>query len=232
MSDVQDFTFDQGDEGVGKKSDRFKGKEGETYRVSLAWLPVGDGGKFNFDKTPNFIGCSRIFIPDVGYVLYGGPEFSRFGQVKQHVATIICVWPTDTKGKLKTQEFSKGQGYRVCPWVFAPGVYDQLKGLNNDWPMTEHDIVLACTDSQYQKMTMQPAKENLLRKLANSDTAMATRVVPEIAEQVKAISETIRNDVARKMTVQEIREKIGGAPSEPVQTTADDVDALLDDLIE
>jgi len=232
-----DFTFDSGDEKLGKKSKRFKGREGETYRISLAWFAeANEDGSPNMDGNVQFTGCERHYMQGVGYFLHKGAEFAKLagGAPKQAVATIVVVWPTDKKGTLNSASFSKGTDYEVMPWVFSSERYDQLKNRHVEWPLSEHDLILSCTDTQYQKMDISPAKDNLLRKLVESDKDKARAISVAIMEQVQKIESSIRTDLARDLTLEQLREKLGGSTASPVTGGAaeENVDELLDNLLD
>jgi len=233
--DYQDFGFGAGDDKVGKKSKRFKGKEGEKYRVSFAWLPRDDEDNLALDGPLRFTGCERHYVQGVGYFLHKGPEYAAIagGPPKQSVATILVVWPTDRKGGLNMEAFKSGEGWDVMPWVFSAERYDQLKHRNNEFPLTEFDLSLHCTDTQYQKMDISLCRENLFRKLAESGKDKGTAIVDAIQQKVAEIEKTLRADMARDLSLDKIREKLGGSSSGPVSGgAAEDVDGLLEDILD
>lgn len=235
MPEFMDFSFDQGDESVGKKSQRFKAKEDETYRVSFVWLPKDDDGNIQIDGPIRFTGCERHYVQGVGYFLHKGPEYAKLGggPPKQSVATVIVVWPTDKRGKLNKDAFSKGEGFEVMSWVFSSERYDVLRRRNDNFPLTENDLILACTDTQYQKMDIQPVPGNLLRSLFESDNPKAQTFAKTILDEVATIEAGLRNDMARDMSLEQLREKLGGAVGTPVgDGTAENVDNLLENLID
>lgn len=230
-----DFTFDEGDDKIGKKAKRFKGKEGESYRVSFVWLPEDSDGNINAEGNIRFTGCERHYMNGVGYFLHKGPEYAKIagGPPKQAVATIIVVWPTDKKGRLNTEAFSRGEGYQVMSWVFSADRYDQLRRRNEEFPLGSHDITLACTDTQYQKMDVSPCKDSLFRKLWESDKEKAKAIAATIIDEVRDIAKNLRNDIARDLSLDQIREKLGGSNATAVTgAAAGDVDGLLDNLLD
>lgn len=233
MSDgFQEFGFGSGDENVGLKSKRFKGKEGETYRVSFVWLGKKDGGEY-----VRFVGCMRHYVPNVGYFLHNGPEFSRIagGPPKQTVATILCVWPTTRNGKINKEAFRNGEGIEVKPWVFSAERYDQLRRRNEEFPLNEFDLTIACTDTQYQKMDLSPCRESLFRTLLANNSEKGKSILAEITAAVKDIETSIEVDMAREMTLAQIREKLGGATASPASGgggAVENVDGLLDNLLD
>lgn len=232
MDGFKDFTIGTGDNHVGNKAKRFKGKEGETYRVSFVWVSTDANGNLS----PRFTGADRHYLQGVGYFLHKGPEYAKLagGPPKQAVATIICVWPTDKKGRLNAEQFKAGEGFQVMPWVFSPDKYEQIARRHEEWPLTDYDLTLACTDTQYQKMDLSPARENLFKKLADSDKPGAKAIADRILQEVANVEKNLRNDIARDLTLDQIREKLGGGGSTTggPATTADNVEGLLDDLLD
>lgn len=233
---LTDFSFDQGDEKVGKKTTKFKAKEGETYRISLVWLHLDDDGNPDWDKPIRFTGCERHYVQGVGYFMHKGPEYAKIagGPPKQHVGTLIVVWPTQARGKLDKEKFSKGEDVEVYWWGFSGEKYEQIKLRNDNYPLTENDLVLACTDTQFQKMDISTAPGNLFRKLMESDNDRGKKMAAALWEQIKEMEETLRTEIARDMTLEQIREKLGGSGAGPVDAgaSAEDVDGLLDNLLE
>jgi hypothetical protein len=207
-----EFGFGENDDRVGgQKFDRFKGKEGENYRVSFVWWPTkADGTTPDLDaKTPRFTGAKRLYIAGVGYVLDKGPEYGQFGQSKLNVVTIIAVWPTNRKGELDRARFASGD-VEVKPWIFAKDKYEQLKRRHDEFPFGSYDLAIACTDSQYQKMDLSPCRESLFRKVVESDKMKG--MSDSIVAQVNTIAANIQDILARDVSIEKIREKLGGAP--------------------
>lgn len=208
-----EFGFGENDDRVGgQKFERFKGKEGETYRVSFVWWPTAaDGVHPNLDaKTPKFIGAKRLYIPGVGYVLDKGPGYEQFGQSKLNVATILAVWPTNRKGELDRGRFASGD-VDIKPWIFAKDKYEQLKRRHDEFPFGSYDLTIACTDTQYQKMDLSPCRESLFRKVLESDKMKA--MADGIVAQVNTIAANLQDILARDVSIEKIREKLGGAPA-------------------
>lgn len=204
-----EFGFGEGDDNVsGQKFDRFKGKEGETYRVSFVWWPTKADGSFDLDaKTPRFVGAKRLYIPGVGYILDKGPEYAQFGDSKLNVATILAVWPTDRKGGLDKARFASGD-VDIKPWVFGKDKYEQLKRRHDEFPFGSYDLTIACTDTQYQKMDLSPCRESLFRKVLESEKTKD--LADAIMAQVNALAAQIQGVLARDMTVAQIRDKLSG----------------------
>lgn len=206
-----EFGFGENDERVGGgRITPFKGKEGETYRVSFIWWPFNSDGTMNLNAaTPRFIGAKRMYIPGVGYVLDKGPEYAQFGASKVNVATIIAIWPTTRNGSLDKARFAAGE-LDIKPWVFGKDKYEQLKRRHEEFPFNNFDMSIACTDSQFQKMDMSPCRESLFRKVMESDKTK--ELAADIMARVKELEASMQDTLARDVSIEKIREKLTGAP--------------------
>jgi hypothetical protein len=233
-----DFSFGSGDDSVGKKSSRFKAEGGRTYRVSfIAFKDLNEDGTPNVsdENAIRFAGCERIYKQGVGYILYKGPAYAEFGQPRHAIGTVICVWPCDKDGELDAASFKNGTGYQIQPWVFSPDKYSEIKRKHKRFPLTEHDLSLSCTDTQYQKITFSAERDNLLHKLLGAKSEELRAVGLKIVQQAQAAMDNIHRDLARDMTLDEVREKLGDEVS-PVGTpgsshAAKNVDDILDDVL-
>lgn len=244
-NDYMEFGFGTGDENIGGgKFDRFKAKEGENYRVSFVWWPMNANGTPNLDAvSPRFIGAKRHYLANVGYFLSKGPEYDKIagGPPKAQIATVIVIWPTNRKGELDKARFAAGD-VDVKPWVFGQDKYEQLKRRHDEFPFGQYDLSIACTDTQYQKMDLSPCRENLFRKALESDKlkplvdAIVGKVNQIVGENDKKEPVGLRGVIARDLSIEKIREKLGGAPtgggSSLGPDTTSQVDSILDDLIE
>ena len=237
MSDMTtDFGFGQGDRNFTGRSTRFKGETNKRYRISFAWWDGIEDGTPNFDaETPKFKGGKRIYIPGVGYIFDKGPEFARFSKdgSRTAIATAVVVWPTLPNGKLDADLF-KRDGGNVMTWVFGVDKYKQIEPNHIQHPFGGNDLIITCTDSQYQKMSFVSAPDNLFREVVEGKFAkkMAGRG-QELMADVQGLVGNISNEIARDLTLDQIREKLGGATSSPVESSDNvgDVDDMLSDLL-
>lgn len=234
-SGFTDFSFGSGDEGLGKKIRRFKAEKDRTYRMTFCWYKDFDAEGNPVNETTNirFTGCERVYKQGVGYFLYKGPAYAEFGTPKQTVATVVCVWPTDREGNLDMASFKNGTGWAVMPWLFDPEKYATIKNSNKRSPLIECDIAVSCTDAQFQKMTFAAERDNLLLGMLRGKSAMHRDIAKKIIEQAKACGEGIHREMARDLSVEEIRNLLGGDSGGPVgsNATSKDVDAMLDGLL-
>ena len=107
-----------------------------------------------------------------------------------------------------------------------------MASIHREFPFGSHDLSVTCTEAQFKKLNMSPCRESLFRKFLEAGKTDITDKIIAAAQQVAA---TIRDDFARDLTLDEIREKMGASSSTPTPTdtsaTTEEVDDLLDDIL-
>jgi len=240
MSGFQQFGFGQNDQGVGRKGKRLKMDKNEVCRISFIWWPGIDTGKLDLDApTPGFVGAPRHYLKGVGYFINKGPEFTKIAgeAAKMRINTLVVKWPTNSVGKLDAAAIAEGQ-FEVLNWVFDEGKYDEIKPIHAEWPLGSHDLKIKCTDAGYQKMSFSPCRDSVLRKFYSKDPASA--LMKAVIDAAQKLLPDVENEIGRNMTIDQIREKLGGggggggggsAPVSDVVAT-EEMDDALDDLLE
>lgn len=237
MSDgFMEFSMGEGDEKVGKRNKRFTAEAGRTYRVTfVSFSKYGEDGLPTEDALIKYSGCDRIYIKGVGNVLADNPALSEWGQPKQSVATIICVWPTDKDGDLDATSYKAGKGWTVQPWIFSADKYQTIRTGNKKFSLRKSDLSITCSDATYQKMTFGPENECLLNKYLESGKPEFVAVAKKIIAEARAMAATLQGELAKKMTPQQVREALGGAGESPAVGggghASKDVDDLLNDVV-
>lgn len=220
------------------KSDRFKGEEGKDYRVSFLWWKGLTEGKPQMSGSPMFASCHRMYIEGVGYVLDKGPEFLRVAQsvdpkVKKPrlaIATVIVSWALDQSGRPDKSALQSG-GYKVQPWIFSEDKVKSILRKHQEWSLSEHDLTIACTDTQFQKMDFSITRDNLFATLLDKDSAIAKDVI----EKAKGVVEGIESTLAQDLTLDQLREKLGLETISPTGSTGasnGDIDDVLGDILD
>lgn len=240
MDGFADFTFGSGDDQVGKKSKRFKAETNRTYRVSFIWFTEYTKEGLPAENAQiRFTGCENIYKDKIGPVLIDASNRAAMvallgEQPKQKVATIIVVWPCDKDGELDVASYRNGKGWAVYSWAFAPDKYRTIGQSHKRFPLNKHDLTIACSDAGFQKMTFTPESDSLLFKYLNSNDTNLRAVGAKILAEARSVAEGIHNDLARKMTVDEVREKLGldsAAPTTTGNHASKDLDKMLDGII-
>ena len=158
-------------------------KNNQKLRISFSRYPtcLVKGNNYpDLTKNPIFSGGYRHYVlPEYdlkggtgGYVVCGGrggcvwcrhhdekTSISRWA-----VATTVIAWPCDMNGKIDLQALASGV-FDVMPWIFGRKVYSELAVLNQEFPINLHDVILHCDGEKYQRITMQPAKDNMFQRL-------------------------------------------------------------------
>ena len=240
----KEFSFGHGDEHVGVKSKRWKGEQGNTYRFSFINFPGVEKGKPDLDQEgPKFIGAYTHYIPGAGYIVNKGAEYTKLAgePPRSRIATVIVVWPTDRQGNINKARVAEGE-IDVRAWVFSDDKYKTLNQINKEFPFGHHDVTANVSDTQYQKMTISPCKESLLRALMANPKA--TDIIARVLSEAQDIAANLNSEVGVEMTIEQIRAKMTGAagaaggPAKPatgassVPAVTGDVDGLLDNILD
>lgn len=127
---ISDFSFDDGDRSLTSNTKRLKFKNGETVRISFAWFPKGDDGKYDLKTNPKFRGANRVWVNGVGYVVANSPEIASItgATPKMSIATVVVVWPTDKNGNIDKNRMKNGD-CDVMPWVFSKRKYSEFESI-------------------------------------------------------------------------------------------------------
>lgn len=212
MSGIMEWGGDQDNtpQMDGGNVQRFKGKKGETYRMSFCWWPIEQGTLNMSAKKPRFIGGKRNFVPNVGYILNKGPEYTNLiGEPpKLAIGTIIILWPLTKSGDIDSVRVAAGN-YEVLAWVFGEQRYKVLEAQWREWGPGQHDLTALCEDEQFQKMTFSPCKTSVLRQLVDSAKPEHKEAVQDIVARVQTIGSKLGNEVAREVSIEDLRIKMG-----------------------
>lgn len=224
--------FGQNDNKVLRKSNNFKAQAGNSYHLSIAWWPGFEDGKLDLTaESPHFMAKNRVYIKGVGYVLARGSEFNDIAGTapRMSIATIVVKWPTDKKGALNKAALNAGD-YEVLIWVMGRDKYSQLADIHAESSFGEGDLKVTCTDTNFQKMTFIPKRNNLLKRLIDGNNPIAT----DILAQVKDLAGTVENSIGRSLTLDQVREKLNMDTELPTNGGAlaeiGDIDDALEDL--
>ena len=214
------------------KNNRYKGREGETDRLSFIWFDGTEEGDPELSSAPKFIGAERLYHPDAGYVLNNGPEFAKIssstggGLPKMAVATLVVQWPTDRSGEIEKSRLEKGD-ILVMPWIFSKDKYASLKKTHKRFHFGAHDVTVDCSDAQYQKMTFTPERDNLFVLIREKNPDLAKKIISE----ARSVLANLEGSIAQDLTIDQFKEKLGMSDFEGVKASNSDIKSTLDDLL-
>jgi len=184
-------------------------------------------------KTVQFKSFKAHYQQGVGFALSrlgkDGAEadsvWRKLPEAKQYFSTLLLVYPTTSEGKHNLEAIKAGQ-WRVIPWRFGPGTYDEIWNLNdglrgNSMSIANQDIKLECKETQYQNM-----KVNFVGKAAWQSNANFKKLV-----LTKAMEYYGKLVPFREMSTDQLRAKLGMGGSPVQDTTAgEDFTGLLDNV--
>lgn len=202
----------------------FKGRKNSVDRIAivnannLRWHRVHyDSGK------KGYVLCnSKYKRVGKGEVIDGKPALccQKMDEPKKRFGAFVVQYGTTPDGKLV-----KPLTYTTRLWRFSESHFVQLRDINAEFPLDQHDLVIRCTDENFQKMTITAAKESVIRleKFPEKDKK-------DIAEWVKAMLPKVNKSLGRKLTDAQLLERLGMATSARTvaqESVVGDIDDLL-----
>lgn len=155
---VEDVAFD--DESVkGPNVSFFKGQTKDAvYRIAVA------STKFKIVQTHFVDGFGQVMCrtPRVkeGEVVQKALCCKKLKDPSVRCGLVIVKYTTDPQGSLL-----KPPSYMLMAWIFGGREkLSNLRGINEDYPLTKHDLKVTCTDVDWQKFTFLPTPECLWQK--------------------------------------------------------------------
>lgn len=209
---VEEFGFDRSD----IQSTRFKKYKGKGGKVDRVGIVFGEGQASCVGAPCHF--KDRYFLCKS---TKDKKEICCLHSYEKNIpatriACVLVVYDVGEKDGKKTL-----RGYELIPWIFSDVMYSKLRNLASEWPLDKHDIMLTCTNEDFQTIEVNSCKESFWRSK------------PELMKKILAESADIRKGLSRQLgadlSVTEIREQLGiDSPG------SDDaaVDVSLGDVVE
>ena len=144
---------------------------------------------------------------------------------KQYFSTLLLLYPMTREGKHDIEAIKRGE-WRIVPWRFGAGTYDEIWNLNdglrgNSMSIASQDIRLECKDATYQKI-----KVSFVGKAAwQASPAFRKTVLAKAMEFYGKLMPF------REMSTGDLRHKLGMNGGPALGTTAsEDFTGLLDNV--
>lgn len=134
-----------------------------------------------------------------------GPKL-RFGAV-------VLVYATRKDGTILTKD-PTALDFEFQIWAFGEDKFGSLRVKNEEWGLTDHDLLISCTDEQYQKIDIDVMKSALWK----TNPSLKARV--EAAWAAYNMKDT-QKFLGRVLSESEIATKLGHQPDTAPQTSAD-----------
>lgn len=242
-SEVVDFSDDEAGGLVAKDLEKYAGVKGRTDRFAIIYkrtplkdeaalspkdkeaIKKGDkeiierGGK-KFLVAPWVIGAVCHFIKGVGafYCLSkrkGGVITEKAlccekEEARSYFVSPLCHYFTDKDGQIK-----KPFTYELKGWRFSEDKFKTLKRKNTvdeARKLVKGDILATCQEEQYQRMDLELTSKAIWR----ADPKLEDKVYAE----AEAMAVQLEKLLGRKVTIEQLREKLGAAPAD---LTAEDL---------
>lgn len=207
---VEEFGFDREDIQP-TRFKKYKGKAGRTDRVAIV-----------FDEGQKPCVGARCHFKDRYFLCKSTDEkkeicclHSYDGNLpKTRIACILIVYDIAEKNGKKSL-----RGYDLIPWIFSEATYKKLNILGKEWPLDKHDLLLTCTNEDFQTIEVNNCKECFWK--SNDD--LKKKIIAE-ADKMRP---TLGRQLAADLSISEIREQLGidapGAEDAAVDVNIGDV---------
>jgi hypothetical protein len=201
--------------------DSYKGRKGVVDRIGILSTNLMRGYRYVYKNR-------NMFRPPTT------PEILQFvkaqlGEPDQRFAMVLFHYSTDDKGELL--DATKCQG-KPKLWVISEARYEELGAMHRQWPILDagygskqHDILVRCTEEQYQRMTFTPAADAQWKKKESWYQALK-------AKEASA-KDKLKQKIGREMSDTEIMDLLGGSAEGARQGNTDNAgDIDLSDVLD
>ena len=209
---VMDFGADS-DEIKSVKFKSFKGKAGETVRAGIVYedpSKMYKGAKIHYNQ--------RYFLcksdDKTGKKEICCTHNYKGNKPKWRVGAVLVIYTMDDTGK-------KLKDWTVTPWLFSETMFNKLKTANSQFPLANHDVMLTCTNEEFQNIDVQSCSASLWTKNESFKE--------KVLERARPYMEELAGNIASDLTPTEIRELMG-ADTPGSEDAAEDVN--LDDVVD
>lgn len=133
---------------------------------------------------------------------------AKLGEAKIRFATIVVRYETDNNGNMI--DYGNGAwSYKLFAYTFSTDKFPTLKSLHKEWGLQNVDLLLTCSDIEFQKVTINPARQCIYR--ANE------QVLAEVQLKAKELYEkNLNRHLGNSMSDEEILVTLGLAAPAPV----------------
>ncbi|MBD3261269.1 MAG: hypothetical protein GF334_06225 [Candidatus Altiarchaeales archaeon] len=215
MASVESFGLDR-DDIQPNKFQRFKMKGGQQERIGIIYADPKSifKGTLVHYKDRYFICKSEGQKPSDKKEICCLHSYDS-NTPKWRVGCIIVIYDIEKKdGK------DKLKGYNLIPWIFSQTMYEKIRGL--DFPVTDYDLRVKCTNEEFQNIDITPARNSLWQ----SNEGLKKKILSE----AEGMFNDIPRNLASDLSVTEIRELLGiDAPG--AEDAAEDI-GDIGDIIE
>lgn len=201
--------------------DRYKGVKGRTDRIAILSAKLLRGNRYYHERKK-----TSFRAPENEEVL--ALCKAQLGEPEQRFALTLFHYNTDEDGNLLDDAKCSG---KVKIWQISESRYEELSGLAKEWPLldggaeaSQHDLIIKCTEEQYQRMSFKPTKDAHWKKKEAWYNALKSK------EQ--AAQKRLRESIGRTLSDQEILDLLGVSPQSATGGTQNASDIDLSDVLD
>jgi len=210
-----------------RNSNKVKFEPDRKYRVGFPCLTEKGSVRvdrvfyFNkFEEGPGGIKLHTLLTDDDAF---NKKMAKKMGEPKYRYCTPVIIYKCNAQGR-PIKPFS----YEIKPFVFADQTYADLVAINEEFPLSQHDVMITLkekTDPKFQNLSIFPtSKTALWSQVKDKEKIMA---------QANEAAETMAEAVAPKRDKQYLADKLGIPldDEKPAQQSGGaDIDIDVDDL--
>lgn len=157
----------------GRKMERFKPKQGPTYRVLILDQPVRVYQ--HYKKDFGYLRCLKSLGKECAFCNAGEKAAEKFG-------VNVLVYPDGASAPMLTDVNTK-----VQVWMFGPKIFSELRNIKGEWgPLSNYDLKISCTNEQYQHLAITPCREALYTT-SPAAAQIKTRIDADIYDLTKIL---------------------------------------------
>lgn len=199
---------------------RWEMVKGKEYRFAIAVEDISKafaGKKAHYYNKKRFLCRSTPTKREICCTHEYGENGKPANEAKWRFGTVVVVYElsADKKQLLNTQ---------VVPWYFNDQVWNQLRSIQDEFPLDSVDLKLVAVDPQMMKFTITNYKDCLWRK--------SDKLKQKVIAEAQPYLEALPKRVCSTLTVSEISEHIGLGDGTIAADTASgtDISSIVDDL--
>jgi len=169
----------------------YRATEKESHRVGLLCVDSSgslfSGVKCHFKE--KYFKCKSVTMQ--------AECCEKLGRPKWRVGSVLVKYNSDKKSKILDPYH-----YEIMPWFFGQLTFGMLKIMNDEFPLTKHDLVISCKNDAFQKVDIQPCEESLWQKFDELKT--------EILEAFPPVKEAMLKGLVVDLSDSEMKNLLNG----------------------
>jgi len=162
-------TADLGDDSIATgEFSAYKGRKDYTDRLAILNAKKLTFARVHYIEGAGYYICNSSFktVAGVETVSQLAPCCERLEPPKKRFGLLVLQYPTDQRGNVQGAAFNTPGmvPYTLKVWRLGEPLFDQLRTTHRNFSLDDHDVLVTCTDADYQRMNIAPCPESLLKQ--------------------------------------------------------------------